>query len=162
MTRRDRGHRERKRETEGGKRERGNYSGDIDPAATRQPLSLDSLNSLDSTPTHLHAYTRFTSSPPPPPPSPSSVSPPRHPDHLLFDLLLLFLFFVFLSTSWSPSLPPLLPRRARAVHPSSLLDRRTRKHQHRRENRTSHPPRESSPRRAGRSGTSSTVIAWSQ
>lgn len=102
-------------------RERGNYSGDIDPAATRQPLSLDSLDSLDSAPTHLHAYTRFTSSPssPPPPPSPRSPRPfplplPRvalhHPGELLFDLLPLFLFFVFLSCSWSfPSLPPLLP-----------------------------------------------------
>lgn len=46
---------------EGG-RERGNYSGDIDPAATRQPLSLDSFGSTPThLPTRLHSVYLFTS-----------------------------------------------------------------------------------------------------
>lgn len=132
--------RERERETKSRGRKRGNYSGDIDPAATRQPLSLDSL---DSTPTHLYAYTRLStsSSSPSSPCFPSLSVALHHPSELLFDLLPLFLFFVFLSCSWSsPSLPPLLLHAVRgAVHPSSLLDRRTRKHQHQRD-RTLQPP----------------------
>lgn len=49
-------------------------------------------------------------------PVPILLPPPvalHHPGELLFDLLPFFLFFVFLSCSRSPSLPPLLPRRAR-------------------------------------------------
>jgi len=63
---RDRGRRETKRERGYGEgeargRERGNYSGDIDPAATRQPLSLDSFGSTPThLPTRLHSVYLFT------------------------------------------------------------------------------------------------------
>lgn len=53
---------ERERERGCWGRERGNYSGDIDPAATRQPLSLDSLGSTPThLPTRLHSVYLFTS-----------------------------------------------------------------------------------------------------
>lgn len=132
MTRWETASRKRERDCKSRGRERGNYSGDIDPAATRQPLSLDSLDS--DSPIRLHSVYLSTSSSSPSSPCFPSVAL-HHSSELLFDLLLLFLFFVFLSCSWSfPSLPPLLFHAVRgAVHPSSLLDRRTRKHQHQRD-----------------------------
>lgn len=120
------GKRERERDC-GEQGEKGNYSGDIDPAATRQPFSLDSLGSarLRLTYTRLHSVYLFTS------PSPPAFS-------LLFTTRAVSsstsYFSSFSSSSSLPSPgppPPSPPLLLRAVQPSSLLDRRTRKRQER-------------------------------
>ena len=81
---------------------------------------------------HLHAYTRFTSSPPPYPSSPFPTIVLHHPARapLQPPASLPFLRLPF-PLSWFPiSFLRFFHVVRGAVHPSSLLDRRTRKHQH--------------------------------